>query len=430
MSRYRVIIVLFLIALVGALSTGRGLFWAFAGSLLMLIVVPIVWAWTGVNWLRISRRTFSRVAQVGQHLEEEFRLTNLSWLPKLWIEVRDQSNLPNHYASRVVGLVGGKQWRGWRTRTLCEQRGRFSLGPILVRSGDPLGIYQMQKRIHNVTTLLVYPATYAFRDFPLPATFMPGGDALRRRTHYVTTNAAGVRDYTTGDSINRIHWPSSVRRQRLIVKEFELDPMSDVWIAVDLYEGAHIHPLLSDELEEIEQSATPTSPTASTAPTASESSPAFTLPADSEEYTISIAASAAQHFLQQGRVVGLIAYGKHRELVAAERGERQHTKIMETLAVVRAHGEIPFERVLSSEAFLLPRNASLIAISASPDVAWAAAVQQATRSGLRVVAIVIDVQSFGAEGVTCEPVVAALAESGAIVRIVRFGDSIPAAIEQ
>jgi uncharacterized protein (DUF58 family) len=423
MSRYRVIMVLFLIALVGALSTGRGLFWAFAGSLLMLIVVPIVWAWTGVNWLRISRRTFSRVAQVGQHLEEEFRLTNLSRLPKLWIEVRDQSNLPNHSASRVIGLVGGKQWRGWRARTLCEQRGRFSLGPILVRSGDPLGIYQMQKRIHNVVTLLVYPATYAFRDFPLPATFMPGGDALRRRTHYVTTNAAGVRDYAPGDSINRIHWPSSVRRQRLIVKEFELDPMSDVWIAVDLQEGAHVHPPPPDELAETEQMAAPKSEPAAVGG-------AFTLPADTEEYAISIAASAAQHFLQQGRVVGLIAYGKHRELVAAERGQRQHTKIMETLAVVRAHGEIPFERVLSSEAFLLPRNASLIAISASPGVAWAAAVQQATRRGLRVVAVVIDAQSFGAEDVNIEPVIAALAESGAIVRVVRFGDSIPAAIEQ
>ena len=106
MTRFRVVCALFVVALVGALSTGRGLFWAIAGTLLMLIVLPIVWAWTGVNWVRIARRTFSRVAQAGQILEEEFRLTNLSQLPKLWIEVRDQSTLPNHFASRVVGLLG------------------------------------------------------------------------------------------------------------------------------------------------------------------------------------------------------------------------------------------------------------------------------------------------------------------------------------
>ena len=126
MTRYRVVWILFLVALAGALGTGRGLFWAFAGALLMLIVIPILWAWTGVNWLRIRRRTFSKVAQAGQMLEEEFQLANLSAIPKLWVEVRDYSNLPGHAASRVMGMLGGNQWRGWRVHTRCMERGRFA----------------------------------------------------------------------------------------------------------------------------------------------------------------------------------------------------------------------------------------------------------------------------------------------------------------
>jgi len=97
--------------------------------------------------------------------------------------------------------------------------------------------------------------------------------------------------------------------------------------------------------------------------------------------------------------------------------------------VVRVQGEIPFERVLASEAFLLPRGTTLIAVSPSPDPAWAAAVQQAARTGLRVVAVVIDGRSFGASAPS-DDVIVALAESGAIVRVVRYGDSITAAIEQ
>ena len=181
MTRYRVVWILFLVALAGALATGRGLFWAFAGALSPAIVIPILWAWTGVNWLRIRRRTFSKVAQVGQVLEEEFQLANLSAIPKLWVEVGDHSNLPGHAASRVMGLLGGNQWRGWRVRTRCIERGRFTLGPLTVKSGDPLGIYERERRLHNVNTLLVYPATYTLQGFPLPATFMPGGEALRRR---------------------------------------------------------------------------------------------------------------------------------------------------------------------------------------------------------------------------------------------------------
>lgn len=419
MTRYRVVWFLFLIALAGAVSTGRALWWAFAGALFMLIVIPVAWAWTGVNWLRLSRRTFSRIAQAGQMLDEEFKLTNLSRLPKLWVEVRDHSTLPGHYASRVVGLIGGLQWRGWRVRTRCEQRGRYALGPVIVRSGDPLGIYQMDKRVDNVTSLLVYPATYAFRQFPLPMSYMPGGDALRRRTHYVTTNAAGVRDYVAGDSINRIHWPLSAKRQRLIVKEFELDPLADVWVALDLHAHAQQrqHELPADaEVAQVGEA------------DASGEGSIFQLPPDTEEYAVSVAASIAQHFLQQDRVVGLIAYGKHRELLQGERGERQSSKIMETLAVVRAEGEIPFDRVLATETMTLSRGVTLIAISPSPDPAWAMAVQHAVRSGLRTVAIVIDGESFGRDE-SSERVITALADSGAVVRVVRCGQSIPEAIE-
>jgi uncharacterized protein (DUF58 family) len=247
--------------------------------------------------------------------------------------------------------------------------------------------------------------------------YMPGGDALRRRTHYVTTNAAGVRDYVAGDSINRIHWPLSAKRQRLVVKEFELDPLADVWVAVDLYGPVQQRAgesALDVEVARLEG--------------AGGEGEAFQLPPDTEEYAISVAASVAQHFLQQDRVVGLIAYGKHRELIQGERGERQSTKIMETLSVVRAEGEIPFDRVLATETLSLSRGMTLVAISPSPDAAWALVVQHAVRSGLRVVAIVIDGASFG----RMEPsdaIIAALADSGAIVRVVRYGEPIPQAIE-
>jgi uncharacterized protein (DUF58 family) len=421
MTRYRVVWVLFLVALTGALSTGRGLWWTFTGTLFMLIVIPIAWAWLGVNWLRIARRTSTRVAQVGQNLEEEFKLTNLSRIPKLWVEVRDQSTLPGHCASRVISLIGSGRWRGWRVKTRCERRGRYTLGPVIVRSGDPLGIYQMQRRLDIVHTLLVYPAVFDFRDFPLPAASLPGGDALRRRTHYVTTNAAGVRDYVAGDSINRIHWPTSVRRQRLIVKEFELDPISDVWVAVDLCSDAHVGADEDTPDSMAEQLLSP-------AIVADEASAEFQLPPHTEEYAISIAASVARHFLQQGRVVGLIAHGAHRQVIPGERGDRQLTKIMETLSVVRAHGQIPFDRVLSAESVLLTRGTTLVAISAWPDTAWALAVQQALHNGVRVVAIVIDGQSFGAAR-PCDDLVTALANAGAIVRVVQCGASIVQSIE-
>jgi uncharacterized protein (DUF58 family) len=407
MTRFRVFLLLLAASLAGGLMYGRALWWSIAGALFALIVIAIVWAWTGVNWLRVARRSSARVAQVGQYIEEEFRVTNLGRLPKLWLEVKDSSTLIGHYASRVVGWVGGGQWRGWRVRTRCLERGRYELGPISVRSGDPLGIYQMQRKIDLKNVLLVHPLISEFREFPLPMGYLPGGEALRRRTHYITTNAAGVRDYVNGDSINRIHWGLSAKRNRLIVKEFELDPMSDLWIALDLHGAAHY--FLDGDVPLDDEN--------------------YSLPPDTEEYAVSLAASAAHHFLRQDRLVGLVGYGQHRQVVPGDRGERQHNKIMETLAVMRADGTLPFDRMLKTELSQLARGSTVVAISPSADVAWAEAVQQAVRSGLRAVAIVIDAETFGSPNRNTD-VIAALAETGAVVRVVKCGEPLAVAIER
>lgn len=417
MSRYRVILLLFIVTLVGALGSGKALWWSFAGALFALLAVSIVWAWLGVNWLRISRRTLTRVAQVGQTLDEEFVLTNLSRIPKLWTEVRDFSTLPGHFASRVIGWVGSQQWRGWRISTFCSRRGRFTLGPLLVRSGDPIGIYQMERPLNRINSILVYPAVWPLNDFPLPGGHLPGGEALRRRTHYVTTNAAGVRDYMNGDEMNRIHWPLSIKRQRLTVKEFELDPMSEIWIMMDLESMAQVRLSAYGSSDGGLTETVPSTPRT------------FTLPPWTEEYVISASASTAQYFLKQDRAIGLLSYSTHREVLASDRGERQLNKIMELLSVLQAKGSVPFERVLRAEGALLPRGATVIAISPSTDVNWALSVQQMTRSGLRVVAIVVDSESFGGQQ-PAAPLIGALAEAGAVVRVLRRGHTLADAIEQ
>jgi uncharacterized protein (DUF58 family) len=413
--------VLLLVALAGALSNGRSLWWSAAGALLALIVVAVAWAFLSVNWLRVRRRTLTRIAQVGQVLEEEFILTNLSWIPKLWLEVRDHSTLPGHAASRVLGFVGSGRWRGWRVQTVCRERGRFDLGPLTLRSGDPLGVYQRDRRIARTSTILVHPATFEFGQFPLPAGSLPGGDSLRRRTHYVTTNAAGVREYAAGDGFNRIHWPTTARRQRLIVKEFELDPMSDVWIALDLHAGAQSRAAVeADEALETEGLA---------GPAPGPPDVLALLPPATEEYAVAMAASVGRHFLRLDRSVGLVAYGQHREALPSDRGERQLSKLMEMLSVLRADGDVPFDRVLRAEAPTFQRGSTVVAVSPSADLAWALSVQQMVRSGLRVVAVVVDGASFGGAADTA-PLIGALAEAGAVVRVARRGVPLDQAVEQ
>ena len=225
---------LFVVVLLAALNTGRRLFFNVAYLLGAVLAVSYLWSWSNVSHLKIVRQTASPRSQVGQVAEERFLVRNTSLLPKLWVEVRDHSDLPEHHASWVVNALMGHRTRGWATRTVCRQRGRFTLGPITLISSDPFGLFEHRRRLPATASIVVYPLTVDLPYFSLPSGELPGGGAMRRRTHYVTTNVSGIREYFPGDSFNRIHWPSTARHGRLIVKEFELDPTADVWLILDM----------------------------------------------------------------------------------------------------------------------------------------------------------------------------------------------------
>ena len=412
-SRRLIVFGLLLSCLIGALVTGRDLFYNLVYLWLAVIVIAGIWTWTGINRIRIGRHTRALRAQVGRPLEERLTVRNTSPVPKLWLEVRDHSDLPGHEASLVVDSLAPGRERVWVVRSMCRERGRFRLGPLSLTTGDPFGLFQITRQVPQTTNVVVYPMTFDLPDFTLPLGPMPGGDALRRRTHYVTANASGVRDYVPGDSFNRIHWRSTARRDRLISKEFELDPLSDIWIFLD-----------GDR--EVQASMRPSAPAAPPAPLWVGSREKVTLPPSTEEYAVSVAASLAQYFIRHDRTVGLITYGRGREIVQPDRSERQLTKMLEMLAVFRAEGRVHLADALSIESQQLPRWSTLIVVTSASDTGWVLAAQSLKRHGLRVVAIVIDGSSFG--GYTQSGVVEALWSAGIPAFRIKNGDDLVTAL--
>jgi uncharacterized protein (DUF58 family) len=381
-TRRFIVLILLLASLASALITGRGLFYSLLFVWLALVALAGVWTWTSLGRIRVSRQTRTLRAQVGDVVEERLTVRNQGVLPKLWLEVRDHSDLPGHRASKVVVGLGGRQERMWIARTRARQRGRFRLGPLTLTSGDPFGLFQVSRSIPVTNQVVIFPATTTLPDFALPIGLTPGGEALRRRTHYVTPNAAGVRDYAAGDSYNRIHWRSTARRDRLMVKEFELDPLADVWVMVDGDRAAQAGQALA-------------------APESLEDEPWYRRPdivrlqPNTEEYLVSTAASLAQHFLRRDRAVGLLAHGETREVVQPDRGERQLLKILETLAVFRALGRLRLVDQFRLEADQLPRGVTVFLVTAGSDISWVGYARALRRRGVTVISFVVNPASFG-----------------------------------
>ena len=402
------------ISLIGALISKRpksqDILFNISYLLAILLVVSLVWTWINIRTLRLVRITRARRAQVGRTMEERFAVTNTSIVPKLWLEVRDHSDLPDHLASHVIKGMRSKGRYEWRVNTVCLRRGRYTLGPLTITSGDPFGLFQMQRELTPTSHLVVYPMTVEISQFALPVGILPGGDALRRRTHYITPNAAGVRDYAPGDSFNRIHWPSSARRDRLIVKEFELDPLADIWLFPDLFSAVQVADQTPPDVDSDRPLRwTPLRP--------------VELDPSTEEYVVTVAASLAQHFLRRDRAVGMITYAREREVIQADRGERQLGKILETLAMVRAEGEIPIDHVLGAEVDQLPRGTTLILITPSTHESVVTLVRHLERRGVRVMVVIVDPASFGGRH-SAAAITPILRSAATPTYVVRRGDSL------
>lgn len=329
-------------------------------GLLALLVISMGWSWVSLRSLTLSRETRNKRAQVGQAIEERLTLISRSFIPKLWIEVIDQSTLPEHRASRVVGL-GSRAAKSWQTRTKCKQRGKYTLGPVILQSGDPFGFFRFRRLLKETRTILVYPETIPLPELNVHVGILPGGGTMRHRVQYITPNVAGVRDYVSGDSFNRIHWASTARMDKLMVKEFELDPFSEMWILLDMHTR---HQRGRGEESTV-------------------------------EYAVKAAASLAQRFLEQNRSVGLTVHGPQRQVVVPDRGTRQIWKLLEELAITQGVGSVPLQEILTAEATRFGRHTTLVIVTPSPDATWVYTLREVLQAGVKAVAVIIDPESFG-----------------------------------
>ena len=345
------------------LGFATGFWLLFRLSYLIAFAVPAFYFWTrsmsrGLE-VEVIRRTH-RVTQ-GQSLEGRVVIRSRSRLPKLWLEVEDPSSVPGHDARRVVTL-GPQGVAAWTYSTPARVRGLYELGPLRIVATDPFGFFRMEREFGQVASILVYPNAPELPNFYIPPANLPGEGRFRRRTHNVTPNVAGIREYAPGDSFNRIHWPATARAGRPMVKQFELDPASDIWIILDLQETHHV-----GEGED-----------------------------GTEEAAVQICASIARYFINANRSVGLISFGSDLRIDEPDRGQNHYTRILESLALARSNGDVPLTNLILEESRRFGRHTTVVTVTPSTDPDWALTLTGLSGRGVKVAAVLLEADTYGA----------------------------------
>ncbi len=183
--------------------------------------------------LRMSCERMIEPAQVplGSPMKGQIILGQDGRLPAAILLLEDV--VPRELGSRPRFLVD-KADQSWRRVVeyplLGRVRGRFSTGPLTVRTADPFGLVQLDRQFVATSEVMVTP-----RVVPLPTIRATGGagstgEARPHRIGVVGQDDILVREYRHGDDVRRIHWRSTARWGDLMVRREEQawDPSASV----------------------------------------------------------------------------------------------------------------------------------------------------------------------------------------------------------
>jgi uncharacterized protein (DUF58 family) len=324
-----------------------------------LSALSYLWARQIQQHVRAERRLRYGWVQVGDRLEEAFTLDNRSWLPVLWAEVVDRSDLPGYEVRRIAACSGLGTTR-WTTEQVCSQRGVFTLGPWSLRISDPFGFFSVVLEQPQTESIAVYPQVVQVPHIALPRGLETGPSRAHQRTVTASVDVAQTRAYQPEDPLRLIHWRSTAHRGDLIVRAFDTEISGDLWIVVDLDQSVQ----------------------------------AGTAPQSTEEYAIVLAASLADRTLRQNRAVGLLASGEEQALLVPGRGKRHMWRLLHALAAAQARGTHPLAEVLHGMRGSLGQGTTVLVITASCDPDWLDALLPLTRFGVAPSVVLLDAASF------------------------------------
>jgi uncharacterized protein (DUF58 family) len=125
-------------------------------------------------------------------------------------------------------------------RLPTERRGVLTVGPLDVVVTDPFGLAALATAAATATELTVYPKVDDIVAIP----FTSGHDPHAGAEHPNALGRTGedfyaLRPYVVGDDLRRVHWPSTARRDELLVRQDELPWQGRVTVLLDVRRTTH-----------------------------------------------------------------------------------------------------------------------------------------------------------------------------------------------
>lgn len=248
-------------------------------------------------------------------------------------------------------------------RCFCSARGKYKIGPFTVYFFDSFGLFFLKKTYHVYSDLYVYPHDFKINKFPdLVRGFSPWFGIQTTNVSGDEDEFFGIREYKGGDPISKIHWVSTARQNKLIVKQFQRQNFFRASIVFNLQKDKNF----GEGKERV------------------------------AEYTIKIAASVARYLL--GRDIGTsvhgIVHGKEVANIAFNKGPEHLEDILRFLALAKAESSVSFGEIFEELSVSIPNDSTAIFIMTELDWEFLPLLLLLERRAITVIPLIIISSTF------------------------------------
>jgi len=228
----------FLFTFIVAQILGAELLYFMCATFLSLMIIAWVLGRASLRSVTVER-FFPSQTREGETIHICFRVTLRGKLPRLFVSLQD--TLPEWIVpadgreTHIVPILIPNRPVDIYQTVMAAKRGHYKVGPAVIVSNDPLGLFSAPSARSAPCEITVFPSTIPVRSVGST----PGGETGMNPYQSVNVKASGpdfhgVREYVPNDELRRIHWKSTAHHGTFSVIEFEDTWAADTTVLLDI----------------------------------------------------------------------------------------------------------------------------------------------------------------------------------------------------
>jgi uncharacterized protein (DUF58 family) len=299
-----------------AINTGNNLLYLLLGMMLSLIIASGIMSEMSLRSLTVTRQPPTRIHARRPFLMGIGLANGKKRLPSFSIEVEDLvGTKPLDKKCYFLKLPAGRLQHTSYRHTF-PRRGRYTYSGFRLSTKFPFALFRKSRLVELTTEVIVFPQLAQLGHAAPPRARVAGLEAQGRKGR--EGDFHGLREFRDGDDPRDIHWRSTAKAGRTLVREHEEEAARRVTIFLD--NGLPDGESCPDELAK-----------------------------DGLERAISLAASLAADYLERGYAVRVLTRG---DVVPPWlQGSPQLVRLLRTLALLPTMlPEVPFPAVADGAA--------------------------------------------------------------------------------